>query len=362
MKEPRQKQSTIIRQLREQIVRGDWQPGQRLPSRGEFEISTGASRVTVQKIFDRLAKEGFIEVQGRRETRVATSPPHLSRYSIAFAAHPSEPRRWNRFWTVLSDVARSVRRTDGSLAIDVFYNLDGHTDVREYGELLMAGRHHLLAGMIFVGPTPLLTQAPLLRERLVPRVLISRPSKLLEGLDVSLVMPDTSSYYEKAAAHLASRGCGSIAIVMPGGEDYEAKVAPTLARHGLTCPPYWRHSVLPESRQTVSALLHLLMRNPEDRPSGLIIADDHFTDAAATGLMAAGVRVPQDLEVVVHENFPSHVESMMPFKRLGFDAREVVEACVRLIDQERQTGERATQPVLIPAHFVDELNLGIRHA
>jgi hypothetical protein len=357
MKQPKpnkkQKQPAILRQLREQIVGGKWSPGQRLPSRGEFEISTGTSRVTVQKIFDKLAQEGFVEVNGRRETRVASDPPHLSRYALAFPSDPTLPNRWNRFWTVLSDVSVHVRRKDGTPAVQIFRNIDGHSDVREFGQLLTAARHHLVAGMIFPGPSPLLLQSPLVKETDIPRVLISRPTPHSRESGSSIVTTDTATFYEKACSYLKQRGCSSVAILMQSGESFEDKVAPSLARHQLQCPAYWLHRILPESATTVTSILHLMMRHPAERPQGLIIADDHFTGPATMGLLAAGVRVPDDLEVVVHENFPAQSQSLLPFRRLGFDVRELLRASIELIDQQRQGAPPGL--VIVSAGFEDEL-------
>ena len=85
----------------------------------------------------------------------------------------------------LLDVARGIQRPDGSPAVEIFFNVDGHADVREYRELLSAARHHLMAGMIFVGVTPRLRQAPLLHETRVPKVLICKNgSAVISGLGV----------------------------------------------------------------------------------------------------------------------------------------------------------------------------------
>ena len=349
----KQKQPAILRQLRDEIMQGKWQPGQRLPSRGEFEISTGVSRVTVQKIFDKLAQEGFIEVNGRRETRVSSDPPHLSRYALCFPYRPTTVERWNRFWTVIADCAMHFRRKDSTSAIEVFHNIDGHTDVRDYARLMTAARHHLVAGMIFPAPTPMLLETPLMLETDLPKVLIARP-KPQYSPRFSVVSPHSSSFYEKACEYMKSTGCRTVGILVPGGENIEEQVAPSLAKYQLECPPYWMHRVLPESAVAISAIVHLMMRNPNDRPQGLIIADDHFTGPATLGLLSAGVRVPNELQVVVHENFPAQSQSLLPFKRLGFDVRQILRTCTDLINEQRQNGA-PTRVVTVGALFEEEL-------
>jgi DNA-binding LacI/PurR family transcriptional regulator len=349
----KQKQPAILRQLRQEIMEGRWQPGERLPSRGEFEISTGVSRVTVQKIFDKLSQEGFIEVNGRRETRVATDPPHLSRYALCFPHPPTSPERWNRFWSVLSDVSLQFRRKDGSAAVEIFHSIDGHTDVRDYTRLLTAARHHLVAGMIFPGPADRLLETPLMQDTDLPKVLIARPLAYYSPR-FSVVTPESATFYDKACAYLKLKGCKTVALLMPGGEAFVEKIAPSLERHELDCPPYWLHRVMPESSRSIPSLVHLMMRHPDDRPDGLIIADDHFTGPATQGLLAAGVRVPDSLHVVVHENFPAQSQSLLPFKRVGFDVRQVLRACTDLIDEQRKDGT-APRNVSVSALYEDQL-------
>jgi DNA-binding LacI/PurR family transcriptional regulator len=263
--------------------------------------------------------------------------------------------RWNRFWTALSDASLGLRRKNGSAAVEIFHDIDGHTDVPDYTRLLTATRHHLVAGLILPSPPPLLTHTPLLQEQNVPTVLIARlPVYPGSATPCSIVTPDAESFYDRACAYLKSRGCASVAVVVPGAEEIDSKVMPALLRHQLNCPPYWLHRVLPESAQTVGAIIHLMMRSPNDRPQGLIIADDHFTGPATVGLLAANVRVPEDLHVVVHENFPAQTESLLPFKRLGFDVREVLRACVTNIDRQRQ-GLAVPRQTMVSALFEDEL-------
>ena len=49
-----------------------------------------------------------------------------------------------------------------------------------------------------------------------------------------------------------------------------------------------------------------------DRPDALVITDDNLVPAATAGVLAAGRRVPADLEVVAHANFPHVTPSAVP--------------------------------------------------
>ena len=69
--------------------------------------------------------------------------------------------------------------------------------------------------------------------------------------------------------------------------------------------------------------------------------------------MDAGVKVPDELEVVAHCNFPWSTPSSIPVHRLGFDAREVLRAALNCIDA---MGRRELVPSVthIPARFENE--------
>src|SRR5213075_2152777 len=107
----------------------------------------------------------------------------------------------------------------------------------------------------------------------------------------------------------------------------------SLERHGVSQPPYWRQFMDVADREAVINATHMLVqRNQDPRPDALIVGDDSLLDAAVTGLINAGVRVPQDVEVVTHCNFPYPTESAVPVTRLGFDIRRVMDACIESID------------------------------
>jgi DNA-binding LacI/PurR family transcriptional regulator len=85
-------------------------------------------------------------------------------------------------------------------------------------------------------------------------------------------------------------------------------------------------------RQTVELLMH---RGQEDRPDAMIIVNDQTATAASEGLLNSGVRVPAEMEVVAHCNFPHVTPCAVPAKRIGFDVRKMLETCLGYIDLQR---------------------------
>ena len=51
----------VFDQLREQILAGDWKPGDKLPSENELAAQFGVSRVTVRNALQKLSGLGLLE-------------------------------------------------------------------------------------------------------------------------------------------------------------------------------------------------------------------------------------------------------------------------------------------------------------
>jgi DNA-binding LacI/PurR family transcriptional regulator len=136
------------------------------------------------------------------------------------------------------------------------------------------------------------------------------------------------------------------------------QLAPVLAeieRRAMTMRPYWVQGVHLAAPQLARNCMHLLLHeNQRERPNALIISDDNLVEFATAGLIVAGVRVPDDLEVVAHCNFPWPTPSVVPVKRLGYEVSRVLQACLDSIDLQRR-GETAPEATVIPAVFEEEV-------
>jgi DNA-binding LacI/PurR family transcriptional regulator len=122
----------------------------------------------------------------------------------------------------------------------------------------------------------------------------------------------------------------------------------------MTLHPYWIQTVALAEPESARNCVHLLMHPGQtERPDALLITDDNLVEHATAGLVAAGVSVPGDLDVVAHCNFPWPAPSVLPVQRLGFDAREILAACLASIDELRQ-GQPASRRVFA-ARFENEI-------
>jgi len=134
--------------------------------------------------------------------------------------------------------------------------------------------------------------------------------------------------------------------------EYLASIA---AARGLKVEPFaiQTNSILDPAG--IKRAAHLLgMLGPQLRPDGLIVTDDNLIAGAAAGLAAAGLRVPRDIQVVAHWNFPLPPPKDVPFQWLGFDSAEVLKAGRENLEHPHAR-RKARSVIKIPPRFSSEL-------
>ena len=345
------KRNLIEQTLRARIVSGDLRPGSRLPTRSELEEQFVVSSVTVQLALDRLIEDGFVKAEGRRGTYVTEHPPHLFRYGICFPGYPSNHPGWSRFWTALANEALKFQGQPRRMAL--YHGIDHRSDTDDAQRLISDIQNQRLAGLIFAMHPYVIAGTPFMEDRGIPRVGFMGAA---EGSGVGSVELDRDSFLNKALDYFQSRGRKRIAILMVPGlwPLFYDQIARGLALRGMSTQPYWGQLASPMAPETARNAVHLLMHNrSSESPDGLFISDDNLVEHAIAGLIAAGVRVPEDLDVVAHCNFPWPTPSVLPAKRLGYDSRLVLKNCISYIDKKR-AGQVTPESLVVTAQYEDE--------
>ncbi len=343
---PSDRRNVIVKYLRDQIVDGRLRPGSQLPTRTEIEERFGAGPGTVQRALDSLVEDGFVEARGSRGTFVADSPPHLSRFALVFPSNPSE---WHRCWQAMSNEAHKISASYSDRDLAFYYGVDGHSDSEDFQRLLRDIANKRVAGIIFTSPPHMLKNTPALDEPGIPRVAWATTSEF----NVACVNTDSVSWLSRALDYLAERGRRRIAIIMPPTNDRTRDWIIPVRQRGFETHDYWMQSVHLRDSLNANNCAQLLMQCSV-RPDGLIIADDNLVEQATAGLLASGVQVPGDLDVVAHCNFPWPTPSAVPVRRLGYDARHILHACLESLDQQSR-GEPHAVMTQVPAIFEEEV-------
>lgn len=347
------KQDQIVDSLRDAILDGTYDAGGRLPTQIELAQQFAVSGFTVQRAVDRLAREGFVRKRQRHGTRVVESPPHLTNLALVLPLDPATGAHYSKLYQALTQAAVAFQHRTARNVFQ-FHGVDRHADTENRQRLLDHLQAHQLAGIIFASPPFELAGTPILDQPGVPRVCLAGRQWYPH---VPAVTPDGHSFFDKALDYLAARGRRRVAMLLvpgllPPGDEY---LTQALAKRGLSSPPHWQLTLGQVAAEGAHNCVRLLMHGAgRERPDGLIIADDNLVEHAQAGLIAAGARVPDDVEVIEHCNFPWPRANVLATKRLGYDINALLRTCVDLIDRQRR-GEEAPGFSTVPAVFEEEM-------
>jgi DNA-binding LacI/PurR family transcriptional regulator len=345
------KQRRIMNSLREEIVKGVFPPGSQLPTRTNLEDKYQASRVTVQRVLDQLVADGFVYARGRNGTFVSERPPHLFQYGLWFPKRPGPHGEWNKFWRSLRNEADQFNR-NGQQQIKVYYGPEQAID-DSFSELVSDIRSNRLAGLILATNPFHLLGSPVMELSSLPRVAIMPKQEFpgVAAIDLSYV-----SFFRRALKYLTAQGCTKPAVMLGKHNQFlRDRLSEELHASGSRPRPYWIQRIHPSMPDAAREIAQLMFSVPvAERPDSLIIADDHLVDYVVAGVVAAGVRVPDELKIVAHCNFPNTQISAIPMKRLGFDANLTLSLCLESLQKQR-AGQFPMAVEEIDARFEDEL-------
>ncbi|OPZ28339.1 MAG: Bacterial regulatory proteins, gntR family [Lentisphaerae bacterium ADurb.BinA184] len=338
------KQDLVIAGLRRQIIDRTYPPGSRVPSRKALESVFGASLVTVHRALDRLQKEGFLVPRGPRGTFVVDCPPHLCNFGLVFVEKGPGQGNWSQFHTAIRREAQRIQRQSRYRFIE-YYGLGGPDGHDSFQRLRDDARSRRLAGILFVLVKP--SYFDLTQVGDLPTVAVQ------EGNAVVRIDLDTTSLLEQMLRHVKSQGRRRVSFVLTGFPERHDIIEPWLTRllpqHGLRPEKRWMHCLDARDPSWAGNLMSLLFdRGHPERPDAIVITDDNLVAATTRALVDLSVRVPEDVTVVAHANFPWPTPSAVPVKRFGFDIREVLRRSIEVIDAMNR-GARVARKIVLPA-------------
>jgi DNA-binding LacI/PurR family transcriptional regulator len=346
------KEGQISQHLRQQIVMGELPPGAQLPKRVELERQFAVSPLTLQRALSSLIEDGFVYAKTGQGTFVAAHPPHLSRYGLIFPFAPSDRVQWSNYYTALNNEAQGVQKVEPN-KLTIYYGLELPENRSERDKLIADVESHRLAGLVFVSTPVNFRGTPLLDEPRIARVAVMRNP----GFGIPQIRLDGDAFSDKALDYLQSRGRKRVATINSATmtPDWMGNFRQGVAERGMETYPFWTQGVHTIGAEWARNVVHLMFQGPpERRPDALFISDDNLVPHATAGLLAAGVSVPDDVEVVAHANFPWPTASVVPVKRLGFDVRQVLRLCLANIDRQRKQ-EPVEQLTTVQPLFDEEM-------
>jgi DNA-binding LacI/PurR family transcriptional regulator len=325
------KRQRIASELRAKIVLGELPPNARMPTRRELSRQYAGTLTTVQHAISSLERDGFVVSRGKLGTFVVDRPPHLNRMALAFPATPGNAN-WGLYWDHLAAAARHVV-TDQGLHLSVYTGIDAREPGDDYQHLLDDVLHDRVAGIIFSTSPFTVAGTPILDRPGIPRVVLAEPSGPTETL--GHVVIDSQDFARKAVGFLQEHDVQRPAIL---GSTYNA-MAPLLtelAAAGITCPYHLQHGVSLATPEWAKHITRLLFADANGLPpDALVVLDDNLFEHALAGILDAGRRIPDDLQLLTHSNFPWQFACPVAATRLGYDMHELLALFIAELQAQR---------------------------
>lgn len=347
------RQEEIIRYIASRIRSGEYAPGQRLPTRDEFEQIFSTTRVTVQRAFDRMIASNSVVGRGKGGTFVCENPPQLNRFVLTLPGEKSSGS-WNKFWENLRYTAARIASASGT-TVDVFTNINNKSP-ESCRILSQQVREHNMAGIIFGTSPHEVDNFPIVREPGVPRVaFMSKGDRYI----FPLISFDVGVLINRAVRRFAELGRKKLAAVFVpglGSEERLCYLRSLCAQHGMRTADHWLHTAVQSDPKWVrNILLAVFHPDIEERPDALLVLDDNLTESACTGLMEARMRVPEDVTVIAHANFPCFQQLPLPFLRLGYDTVGGLNLALEIL-RKQAVGQEVESNYRIEPLFEEEVS------
>lgn len=347
---PPDRKDEIFTTLLQRIVRGNYPPGSRLPTRREICKEFDASPATGQAALADLARAGFTESRGKLGTFVQDTPPHLHRHAvISFGSEPSE----TRIYALLRNEAQRMKKEGWALEIIDLPRPPLRSE--SLWSLEEQVRQHQFAGILFVRAPHHLMDSALVNAPGIPRVLLT--DDFLNFPTYYAAAPATlPTFFRTAAREILAMGKKRVGLFMHAQSHEQLQNArDTLRSSGLEIHGAWAHSVhfsMPGESLSIIELIFQLPR--EKRPDIFLVSDDNLTEQVTLGLktFAPPDSIPSVISLC---NYPWLPKTHTPVRWLGYDLRELYVAAIGLVENARKHVPNPHRLVRVPPHTEEEM-------
>jgi DNA-binding LacI/PurR family transcriptional regulator len=317
------KRQQLVEELKDWIIKGDMKSGDCLPTYEELNNRFDASRATFHHVLNQLKQDGFVVGVERKGTFLAKNLPCHSRFAIVFESDEQD----NVFWSKLAREAQQISRRNPKCRFQIFHNDDTQGDMESLQDQL---RRRMVAGIFFFfNPDKGVAKTIAQENPSIPKI-FCQPYDRASCL--CIVRLDAESCVVKVMEEAASQGVGKIGLISRGEQSLIKPFREVAERIGLTTRPEWILSAPEKYIGSVKNLVWLLMSLPnENRPEALYITDDNLLPLVQSALVEVGVKVPDELKLICHFNFPDHSQPVLPVKKVGYDVRDILNKGVEMI-------------------------------
>ena len=344
---------TLMEELKEEIISGRIQPGEKLPSENQFTVQYSLSRHTVRKALSLLEQEGYIEACHGKGTFCSEKMRHMkkSRNIAVVTTYISDyifPRLIQGIDNVLSEQGYSIilKNTGNSR----------QKEAKCLEELLQKDIDGLI---IEPSKSQLSCRHPGLYENLekyqIPYIFIQ--GIYTEMKDKPHILMDDARGGYLVTKYLLEQGHRRItgflkADDIQGIQRHKGYVR-ALQEAGIPYDPdlvVWFHT---EDRRSKPSMMVKEMVKTGSLPHGIVCYNDQIAVQVIESLEDCGLQVPKDISVTGYDNSlyaqrgTGITTIAHPQERLGEMAAELILENINGVSEEDSKVERLIQPELI---------------
>lgn len=344
---------TLMEELKEKIISGRIQPGEKLPSENQFTVQYSISRHTVRKALSLLEQEGYIEACHGKGTFCSEKMRHMkkSRNIAVVTTYISDyifPRLIQGMDNVLSEQGYSIilKNTGNSR----------QKEAKCLEELLQKDIDGLI---IEPSKSQLSCRHPGLYENLekyqIPYIFIQ--GIYTEMKDKPHILMDDARGGYLVTKYLLEQGHRRItgffkADDIQGIQRHKGYVR-ALQEAGIPYDPdlvVWFHT---EDRRSKPSMMVKEMVKTGSLPHGIVCYNDQIAVQVIESLEDCGLQVPKDISVTGYDNSlyaqrgTGITTIAHPQERLGEMAAELILEKINGVSEEDSKVERLIQPELI---------------
>lgn len=344
---------TLMEELKEKIISGRIQPGEKLPSENQFTVQYSLSRHTVRKALSLLEQEGYIEACHGKGTFCSEKMRHMkkSRNIAVVTTYISDyifPRLIQGMDNVLSEQGYSIilkntgnSRQKEAKCLEELFQKDIDGLIIEPSKSQLSCRH------------------PGLYENLekyqIPYIFIQGIYTEMKD-KLHILMDDARGGY-LVTKYLLEQGHRRItgffkADDIQGIQRHKGYVR-ALQEAGIPYDPdlvVWFHT---EDRRSKPSMMVKEMVKTGSLPHGIVCYNDQIAVQVIESLEDCGLQVPKDISVTGYDNSlyaqrgTGITTIAHPQERLGEMAAELILEKINGVSEEDSKVERLIQPELI---------------
>lgn len=348
-------------QLRQHIISGRWQNGERIPTEAQLSRHLDISRTTVRIALQRAEVEGLIKRTAGRGTFVSYKPVgNTSSRLVGYVTRSFD----NEIHRVELNSAETELRSAGYRVI--FSNAT--TSEEEVSILEQLLEDDIEGVMLYPHAESTQAQKDILsryQARNIPVIFLDR---VVDGIDFDYVSSDNVAGAYSAVKHLIELGHQYIAFLQPDidglipiDERYVG-YCKALKEHGLPIYEPWRvnssdgyeifesdvfSAVLDEQSPLIEQVIQYL-NDENPKPSAICCINDCLAIVTLLGVQREGLKVPDDISITGFDDISLASYMSTPLTSVAQNAYEIGKVAAQLLVERLEGKQSSPSRYMIP--------------